>query len=158
VPFEKGPALADPTMLYIVNSRPLHDRLQQILTQVAGFSLLVMTRGPGAPRLDGPLALAGDAFRSTREELGALHVPARAKHHYRHVIDAAGAVERSMGLLTDCLRPQADETTRAVLVRCLRLATDHLRAATRLLPGFEMVDLRQACCAAHPTSGRIVCA
>lgn len=154
---EKHPAPADRTLQYIIDSRPLHERLQQVLTQVAGFSLLVMTRGERVPMLDGPAVLAREALRSAQAELRSLRVPAAAMHHAQHIQAAAGAVERALDLLIACLRPAADEPTRAALTRCLRLATDHLRAATRLLPGFEMVDFSQACCAAHAGAGRLAC-
>jgi hypothetical protein len=35
------------------------------------------------------------------------------------------------------------------LTRALRATSDHLRATARLLPGFELVDFGQACCAVH---------
>jgi hypothetical protein len=155
--FEAAAALADPTIRYIVNSQPLHDRLRQVLTQVAGFSLLVMTRGPRVPALEGPLALAAEVFRSTIEQIRALRVPAGANHHHRHMIEAAAAVERSIGLLAGCLRSQSDGDARAALTRCLHDAAEHMRAATRSLPGFEMVDLRQSCCGGQGAPGPLIC-
>jgi hypothetical protein len=155
--FETGPVAADPTIRYIVNSQPLHDRLRQILTQVAGFSLLVMTRGSRAPALDGPLAIAADALGSTVEQFRALRVPAAADHHHLHLIEAVGAVERSIDLLTACLRSQEDDDARKALTHCLAVAAGHMRAAARLLPGFEMVDLRQSCCGGRRAPGPLIC-
>ena len=155
--FGQHRTLADRTLHYIVATRPLHERLLQMLTQVAGFSLLVVVPGRSVPMLDAPIALARAALRPAREELDALPVPHQARHHHHHLIAAADALVRSVDLLTDCLRADADDAARAALVRCLRAATDQLRAAARLLPGFEMADLNQACCAAHAGPRALSC-
>lgn len=149
--------LADGTLRYIVATRPLHDRLRQVATQAAGFSLLVMTRGTRVPMLDAPLALAAGALRAARDELRALPVPPEARHHHRHLAAATDALAQSLELLAACLRPAAGEATCSALVRGLRLATEHLRSAARLLPGFEMTDLAQSCCAAHAAPRPMAC-
>ncbi len=134
---------------YVLASRPVHDGLRQVLTQAAGFALLVIVPGRVPAMLDGPAALARRALSPTREALGALRVPPQAQHHHFHLVCAADALARCLDLLTTCLRPVAFDAERDALVRGLREATDHLRAAARLLPGFEMADLTQACCAVH---------
>lgn len=128
-----------------------------MLTQAAGFSLPVVTPGRPLPMLDGPVALARSALLPVRDQLDALPVPPQARHHHLHLTAAADALARSLDLLTRCLRANADDAARAALVRSLRAATDHLRAAARLLPGFEMVDLNQACCAAHARPRPLAC-
>lgn len=152
--FGQHGALADRTLRYVLASRKLHERLRQVLTQAAGFALLVMTRGSTLPMLDAPVALARSALHPARDEIDALAVPPRARHHHRHLIAAAAALEQSLALLAGCLHRDGGE---AALVRSLRRATDHVRAAARLLPGFEMVDLTQACCAAHAGPRRLAC-
>jgi hypothetical protein len=144
---EIGP-VDDPTLRYIVCGKPLLTRLQQILTQTAGFALLVMTRGGRVPMLDAPLALASQELASTSEELHALRVPAPARHHFYHTIQAVVSIGQAIDLLAVCMRCARDDPARAALTRRLRVATEHLRAASRL-PGFGMVDLQQACCACH---------
>jgi hypothetical protein len=65
------------------------------------------------------------------------------------MIEAVRAAGRAADLIAgDRLTPDA-ETARRALSRELRASTDHLRHASRALPGFEMVDLTQSCCAAH---------
>jgi hypothetical protein len=157
IEFAAHSPLVDPTVRYIVHSQPLHDRLGRVLTQVAGFALLVMTRGSRVPMLDGPLALAADAFRSTTEEFQALRAPEGTGHHHLHLAEASSAIGRSIELLTLCLRSQADDTARAALSRSLSAAAGHMRAAARLLPGFEMVDLTQSCCGGVCASRPIIC-
>lgn len=151
---EMGP-VDDPTLHYIVSGKPLLTRLQQILTQTAGFALLVMTRGGRVPMLDVPLALASQELASTSEELHALAVPAPARHHFYHAIQAVASIGQAMDLLAVCMRCARDDPARAALTRRLRVATEHLRAASRL-PGLAMVDLQQACCACHADIPRTV--
>jgi hypothetical protein len=145
----------DPTVQYILGGRPLLTRLQQILRQTAGFALLVMSQGGRVPVLDVPLALASQELSSTSAELQALPVPAQARHYYDHAIEAVTAIGQAIDLVAVCLRCARDDPARAVLTRRLRVATEHLRAASRL-PSFGMVDLRQACCAYHADTLRAV--
>jgi hypothetical protein len=98
--------------------------------------------------LDAPLALASQELASTSEELHALRVPAPARHHFYHAIQAVVSIGQAIDLLAVCMRCARDDPARAALTRRLRVATEHLRAASRL-PGFGMVDLQQACCACH---------
>src|SRR5579872_4810537 len=137
----------EPMLHYIVGSKPPVTRLQQILTQTAGFALLVMAHGGRVPMLDVPLALAEKELSSTADELRALRVPAPARTHHDHAMEAVAAIEQAIKLVAVCMRCSRDDPARAALTRRLRAATEHLRAASRLLPGFDMVDLRQACCA-----------
>ena len=133
------PTLDERTSRYIVASRSLHEGLRQVLTQIAGFALLVVTPGRMPPTLDGPVALARQALPPVRDALAALHVPPQARHYHFHLSEAADTLARCLDLLTACLRADADDAARDALVRVLRGATDHLRAATRSLPGFELV-------------------
>jgi hypothetical protein len=148
-------AADDSTLHYIVGGKPLLARLQQILTQTAGFSLLVMSRGGRVPMLDVPLAVANRELASTSEELRALPVSERARHHHHHAIEAVASIGQAIDLVAVCMRRAPDDPARAMLTRRLQAATGHLRAASRL-PGFGMVDLRHACCACHADAFRTV--
>jgi hypothetical protein len=141
-------AVDDSTLHHIVCGKLLLTRLQQILTQAAGFALLVMSSGGRVPMLDVPLVLASQQLASTAEELRVLPVPSSAQHHNYHAVQAIASIGQAIDLLRVCMRCERDDPARAALTRCLRVATEHLRAASRL-PGFAMVDLQQACCASH---------
>ncbi len=149
--------LSDPVFRYIETVEPLHEQLRQLLTQVAGYSLVVMGRDKPPVFLDGPVAQARDAFAPLRAALAAVRVPERARHHHRHMVLASEALQRSLDCLTVCLGRRADDPARDMLSRTLKATAGHLRFATRALPGFEMVDLSQACCAFHAGSARPIC-
>lgn len=141
--------LPDAVMAYMSAAEPVQRQLQQVLTQAAGYALMIMTRGRRAVLLDAPVTEARHSLACAAAALDDLRVPDPARHHHHHLAAAAATVGRSLDALVGCLRPGADDPARAALTRDLRIATDHLRATARLLPGFEMVDLSQACCAAH---------
>ena len=137
------------TLRYIEESRDVQELLHQILTQMSGFALMLFTRRSGPQLCAGPLDIAAQRMNRARAQLRALRPPSDAAHHFHHLGEATSAIERCVHVGKDCLTAGSDTTDRGELARMLRLAVDHLRMTSRLLPGFSMVDLRQACCAAH---------
>lgn len=141
---------ADHALLaYIEGGRVAQDLLCQVLTQLAGYSLMLMTtsRRPNLAEqsIRGASAAAARAF----EDIRALAVPSAARHHHHHLCKAAEAARHAFAAAERCGRPDAGEAERDALTRALQAATAHLRVTARLLPGFEMVDFDQACCALH---------
>lgn len=140
---------ADEVVLrYVAAARPVQQLISDTLTQVAGFALLVMTSRNRAPLAEGALAGAREAAMQASEAVRALAVPEIAEHHHHHLRAAAAALLQACVATLDCLRVDACGQSDA-LVRTLQSSSDHLRTTTRLLPGFELVDFGQACCAAH---------
>lgn len=143
------PVMGERLLDYATACATVQEVYRDILVQLSAFSLLLMTRRPErsvwAGSLDAVEAQAGEA----RERMRALRPPAEARHQFHHLSAAADAIERAAGLAHACLTVRADDADRGALLHALRAATHHLRATGRLLPGFELVDLGQACCAAH---------
>lgn len=152
------PPFADPVVRYIADSGEVQDRFRQILTQLAGFALLVATRRAERSVWSGPLDIAENRTADAIERLRALRPPGAARHHFHHLASAGEAIDRSLAAAHACLTARAGEADRDDLMRTLRTATEHLRATTRLLPGFEIVDLSQACCAVHAEAPALSCA
>jgi hypothetical protein len=130
-------------------SAEVQEAFRDVLVQLSAFALLLMARRPErsiwAASLDAAAAHAAEAH----ERLRALRPPAEGQHQFHHLVTAAEAIGRATVLADVCLARRADAADRGALVQSLRVATYHLRATGRLLPGFELVDLGQACCAAH---------
>lgn len=145
---------------YMGDCRALQEQLHQILTQMSGFTLLLLTRRVGSSLCAGPLDIADQRMKAVRQQFRALKPVGDAAHHFHHLGEATDAIERCIGIGNRCLTAGSDEKDRDDLTRMLRLALEHLRSTARLLPGFEMVDLRQACCAAHagPANSEFVAA
>jgi hypothetical protein len=134
---------------YVAAARPAQELISQTLTQVAGFALLLMTSRHRASLAEGALVGAREAAARAADAVRALTAPEAAAHHYHHLRSAAETLGQSCVAARDCTRADASDGERDMLTRALREASDHLRATSRLLPGFELVDFGQACCAAH---------
>ena len=144
-----GNGIDQAVLNYTAAARRVQDLLQQVLTQVAGYSLMLMTCDRPAARPEGSILLACQAAERAHDALRALHVPSKAAHHHHHLCKAAEATRWAFAAAETCAAADASEGDRDTLTRALWAATEHLRATARLLPGFEMVDFGQACCAVH---------
>lgn len=157
MPASRGPHSAEPILHYVGACAEVQTRQRDVLTQLAGFALLMATRRARPPLCPGPLDSAAARAAEAQAMLRALRPPGEAAHHFHHLATAGDALGRAIRLAYRCLRPSSDDRDRDELMRALRTATDHLRTTARLLPGFELVDLRQACCAAHAPAPALSC-
>ena len=140
--------VAEP-LQYIVACQPVHERLRGLLTQLAGLSLMTMLGREATFDRETPLRLVRASLSEAEEMLGGLPVPPRAAHHHHHVSAACRAISRACDMVSCDPITRNTEPAKRELSRQLRSAADHLRFASGALPGFEMVDLTQSCCAAH---------
>jgi hypothetical protein len=141
---QPDPPFADPTLAY--------------MAQLAGFALLLATRRSRPSLQPPPIDLAEARAAEAAEMLRGLRPPGEAAHHFHHLAAAADAVGRAVRGALACSTARSDENDRDELLRALGAAAAHLRVTARLLPGFELVDLRQACCAAHAAPAALSCA
>jgi hypothetical protein len=135
-----------------MESRPLHEGLRGVLTQLGGLSLLVVLQRAATFDVETPLRQAGETLAEFDHALRALAVPGEAAHHHHHMVAASRAIGRAHALLSSANRFGSDDGARRALSATLADAADQLRFATQALPGFEMVDFTQSCCAAHRTT------
>jgi len=140
---------------YVNEARPVQQLMSAALTQIAGFALLAMTSSRPLSLAEGALLSAQQASMQAVEAVRALEAPESASHHLHHLRQAAAMLRQGCSSALRCLEPQASQGERDALVRALRATSHHLRATATLLPGFELVDLRQACCAAHASKPRL---
>lgn len=141
------------TTRYIHDCNAVQEQLHQVLTQMSGFTLLLLTRRLAPSLGAGPLELASKRMAVAGEQFRSLEPHGdRARHHHHHLGLATELVGQCVATAHDCLRTRADDVGKDRLTRLLRAALEHLKLTARLLPGFSMVDLGQACCAAHVTA------
>jgi hypothetical protein len=140
-------SLADPLMRYMHEARRPHDALRRALIQLSGFLLLRTTGGRRAIIDFTPVEAARDAIFEAADELRSLRVPPVAAHQNQHLERAAVALQQGVVAAFSTSDPNGD-----ALFRFVDEAEKHLKAVGRATPGFEAVDLRQACCAAHADS------
>ncbi|MCW6511218.1 hypothetical protein [Lichenifustis flavocetrariae] len=135
-----SPDLDDRIHAYIVAVRGGFERLEDAVRQLAAVLILAAA---GARRSDDhPVRVkAAQDLSEACDRLRTLSPPARAGHHHHHLLQAAAKTRAAMG------QPW-NETQRAL--HLLGEASDHLRWATGLLPGFEVVALGQGCGCCSP--------
>jgi hypothetical protein len=146
---DEGPpsGLDDRSLAFVLAARPVFDQIRALTGQLAG--LLVLKASGARSAQDHPMfALVLDRHDRMRDGLAALDVPASADHHHRHLRRAAHAVTLAVQEARDSLH-RGDEASLDAITAPLRRAQQELHWAAASLPGFAVVDLRQACCAAH---------
>jgi hypothetical protein len=154
LPAEDGGAveLDDATAAYIEATRPSFEHLRQAEAQLAGLLVLALaSRQPiaGHPMLE----LVAGAVKEAEDGLRSIKVPAPARHHHTHLLQAMQQVALSLAAARRCLLRDDERMIDAALVP-LRSAHQHLLWATSALPGLEIVALSQACCAQHAAEVR----
>jgi hypothetical protein len=137
-----GGSLPDPIARYICDAAPLHDCLRRGLIQLSGFLLKRTVAGRSAFVDYEPVEAARDRVCEAADGLRSIRAPAEALHHHHHLVAALTALESALAAALSQTDKQGDALFHFVLQ-----AERHLRAVGRATPGFEAVDLRQACCA-----------
>ncbi|GAB0117747.1 hypothetical protein [Acidisoma sp. 7E03] len=139
--------LDERTLFYIEQARPVFDRIGRVSAQLSGLLILAAT---GARSAQGhPMfALIAEGREALAAAMAILRPPPSAAHHHHHLRRAAVAVARAVDLAEQRLH-RRDDALLDRLTAALRAANQELHWATNALPGFAVVDLRQACCAAH---------
>jgi hypothetical protein len=136
--------MADPLLHYVLDAKPLNTSLRQALMQLSGFLLMRLTRRHNAITDFGPVEAAREVLRGCADGIADLRVPSAAAHHHHHLDGASAALHSALAAALSMTDQDGDK-----LFHALKAAERHLRATSRLLPGFEAVDFTQACCAAH---------
>jgi hypothetical protein len=145
-------AVDDATASYVAEMRDPFEMLRQAEAQLAGLMVLATASGQaiaGHPMLD----LAVEAIREAEDGIREAKVPARARHHHAHVLEAMRAIHAATKAARRCLT-HGDESAIDAVLGPLRSAHQHLLWATGALPGFEIVALSQSCCAQHAGTKR----
>ncbi len=123
---------------------------QQVRQAAAQFAAVLVLAASGARHWAGHpmLAMADEARRAAEDAIRAAAVPAAARHHHRHLIQAVDAIAEAGSRLRTASIRRNDAAIDAV-VAAVKAAHRELQWSTAALPGFAMVDLAQCCCAAH---------
>ena len=132
----------------MLEAKPLHEVLRRALIQLAGFLLRRTTGGRGAAADFEPVEAARVYVTEAADGLRSLGAPAAARHHRGHLEAALRALEQALAAALSTNDPNGD-----TLFHFVQEGEKHLRAVGRATPGFEAVDFRQACCAAHNRVG-----
>ena len=141
------------TLLYIEAAESCFEDLRQVAAQLAGLLLLSASGARSAGPHHPMLAVAADLFYAARDATLRLTPRSpRAKHHHRHLQAASEKLAETLALLRT-MPPGRGGVTMST--QRLTRAWQELGHASRALPGFDLVDFSQACCAEHRPAGQL---
>jgi hypothetical protein len=130
-------AIDDQTVAYVAATHPYFEDLKQVAAQLAGFFVLEAAGSPNANQDHPLLKSAREVFRDAEDGIKSARVSAQAREHHSHLLNAMTQLD---GVL-DGLRRDGDALPQ------LEQAWAELRAASRALPGFSILDFERGCCA-----------
>lgn len=139
--------LDDGMLAYIEAAAPCFEDLRAVTAQLGGLLLLAASGARSAGPHHPMLAVAADLLESARDAtLRLTPGSSRTRHHHDHLVATASTLaEASARIRATPL--DGDGVTEPM--RLLNAAWAELGAASRALPGFDLIDLTGACCAMH---------
>jgi hypothetical protein len=145
---ELSRALDEATVAYVLATRPHFDGLRQAASQLAGLLVLAASGARSITQEHAMLDAARQAHAEAADGLASATVSARARHHHRHLVEAAQVIEIALKRATESMHDYAAgrRDVDAALAP-LKAGYRHLQWAAAALPGFELIDFQGACCA-----------
>lgn len=140
--------LDDRTLAYVLAVRPCFDALRQVAAQLAGLLVLASSGGRTTVLQIPVLDLAVDAFGEAEDTIHVVPVPPRALHYHFHLARAADRIGGALAIARSGSLRRDDDAIEGML-KLLRAGWNELHRAAQALPGFQVVDFNQACCALH---------
>lgn len=145
--------LDDTTLAYIEAAEACFEDLRQAIAQMAGLLLLAASGSRSAGPHHPMVAMAAERLAAAREATFRLEPRGpRPRHHHQHLVAASDAL---VDVLTSLRTAPLGHDGTALPSKQLASAWEELGAASRALPGFDLVDFGQACCAQHASAGRL---
>ncbi len=148
--FQSDPTLDDATVAYAIESHRAFEDLRQVLAQIGGVMVLAAAGGKSATPDHPMLDAARELYRGAIDRLNGLEATPRARHHHRHLLSAAQALDGTLIAAQRHLHRKAGrEIDLDAILKALRTAQTEMEHVARLLPGFDLVDFSHGCCAEH---------
>jgi hypothetical protein len=141
--------LDDATIAYVLATRAHFDGLRQAASQLAGLLVLAASGARSVTQEHAMLEAARQAYAEAADGLASVAAPARARHHHHHMSQAAAVIEIALREAGASMHDYAAgrRDVDAALAP-LKAGYRHLQWAASALPGFELIDFQNACCAA----------
>jgi len=140
--------LDDRTVAYVLKVRACFDSLRQAAGQLAGL-LVLAAAGARSQILDLPmLEQTGAALHEAEAMFRSVQVPPSASHHYFHLSRAAEWIGEALQHARKGSLRNDDKVIDETLQK-LRAGWQEMHFAANALPGFQVVNFSQACCAVH---------
>jgi hypothetical protein len=139
--------LDERTISYVLETRPHFEDLRQALSQIAGMLVLATAGAKSVTQDHAMLAAAQEAHQRALDGIRAARPALRARHHHRHLLDAADCLGLAIAKAGESLHLAGDRRRTEGVFVPLRTAYRNLHWAAQALPGFEILNFDQACCA-----------
>lgn len=136
-------------LTYLIKVEPSCDSLRALIIQLGGQLILELTRHEGQELVRNLMPSNALELEPTLEILRTLAVPAACRHAHRHLLSCGDALVP----LTQMWRNApviSHRHTCEMARRLLQSACEDLRWASQAIPGLNIVNLSEACCACHP--------
>ncbi|MCX5580636.1 hypothetical protein [Kaistia terrae] len=144
---EEPGGLDDATRTYVEAAGPCFEDLRAVTAQLGGLLLLAASGARSAGPHHPMLAVAADLLESARDAtLRLTPRSAKTRHHHDHLVATATRLTETLALISAAPLSREGVTEPK---RLLDAAWAELGAASRALPGFDLIDLTGACCAMH---------
>lgn len=139
--------LDDGTLAYVEAAGACFEDLRAVTAQLGGLLLLAASGAQSAGPHHPMLAVAADLLESARDAtLRLTPRSTRTRHHHEHLVATASTLAEALARI-HATPLDGDGITEPM--RLLNAAWTELGAASRALPGFDLIDLTGACCAMH---------
>jgi len=133
---------------YSARALPGFESLKYSATMLAGLLVLALADTNKNFRALDLERKALDELARAEDTIGHIVPTEWTAHHHYHLVNALGAIRNTAnGLMASADVTKSERLDHAVVQ--LRFAWEELRHAARNLPGFELIDLSQSCCALH---------
>lgn len=132
--------LDDATAAYVLETHKAFEDLRQVAAQLAGLLVLEAAGARSELPQHPMLSAAEELVREAGETVRSARVTLRAGRHHTHLVQAAADLHCA-------LRAARRRLAVDPILMPLRSAYAQLEAASRELPGFEMVAFGNSCCA-----------
>jgi hypothetical protein len=140
----------DATRAYVEAAGDCFEDLRAVTAQLAGL-LLLSASGARAAGPNHPIVAVTEERLAMARDAALRLVPRsdRTRHHHDHLLATVSRLTEALARIRTAPlgRDGVTEPT-----RLLGSAWDELGAASRALPGFDLIDLTGACCSQHAPS------
>ncbi|HEX4279092.1 MAG TPA: hypothetical protein VHZ74_27240 [Bryobacteraceae bacterium] len=127
----------DQTTAYVLVAQTCFEDLKQVAGQLAGFLVLAAVGSTSGTPEHPVLKSAELVYRRAEDALKSLRVSKPARPHHAHLLRAAASLKTAL----------SSTHRRRDFLPLLESAQAELLAASRALPGFQMLAFDRGCCA-----------
>jgi hypothetical protein len=136
----------DGSLRYLLAVHPAFESFRAAASQLAGLLVLVAAGAKGGAPDAALLKASSLSYAEALDTLRGLLATERVRHLHHHLREAAAGVGAALAAAERQVEaaPRAFEV--AAVLAPLSAAYQHLQFASRLAPGFRLVETRDSCC------------